>query len=79
MATRIPLEPIQDPPYDAIPYTLGSSAASANEAALREALAGLELGAFDERTIAWLSLWETSTVAAVCSWLERTRKAACRG
>ncbi|MFC4006586.1 hypothetical protein ACFOY2_05095 [Nonomuraea purpurea] len=74
--TNIPLHPIQEPPNDAIPYAIGESSAPANEAALREALSGLELGTHDERIVMWLSMWETSTVATVCSWLERTRKEA---
>lgn len=73
MATKIPLGPIQEPPYDAIPYELGTMSAPANEAALREALSGLELGAYDERILVWMTLWETATVATFCSWLQRVR------
>jgi hypothetical protein len=80
MATRIPLGPIQEPPYDAIPHLLGENSAPANEEALREALKGVELGAYDERILKWMTLWETATVATVCSWLERVRaEAASRG
>lgn len=78
MATRIPLGPIQEPPYDAIPYEPGTMSAPANEEALREALKGVELGAHDETILKWLTLWETATVATICSWLLR-KEAAGRG
>ena len=74
----IPLEPIQEAPYEAIPHELGESSAPANETALREALKGLELGAYDERIVAWLAVWESTTVAVICSWLYR-KEAASRG
>lgn len=74
MATRVPLEPIHSAPYDAIPLTPGESSAPANEAALRDALAPLELGSYDERILAWLVTWESTTVAVICSWLHRVRE-----
>lgn len=45
------------------------------EAALLEALDGLELGEHDRRIVRWLSGWEPSTVAAVVSWIYRARQA----
>lgn len=69
---NIPVGPIQDPPYRAIPHEPGQSG-PANEEALRAALSGLPLGDHDERIIAWLSMWETTTVATICSWLGRLR------
>ena len=71
-AAGIPLGPIQDPPYQAIPHEPGQSG-PANEEALRDALSGLPLGGHDERIIAWLTMWETTTVATICSWLYRVR------
>lgn len=78
MPARIPLEPIETAPWEAIPFTLGESSAPANEEALRTALDGLELGAYDERILAWLAVWEPTTVAVICSWLYR-KEAASRG
>jgi hypothetical protein len=41
---------------------------------LVEALAGVELGAWDERIVCWLAGWETGTVVTVTSWLRRVRQ-----
>lgn len=70
----IPLAPIHHPPHDAIPHEPGESSAPANEEALRAALSPLELGSYDERILAWLVTWESTTVAVVCSWLYRVRE-----
>lgn len=40
---------------------------------LETGLSGLELGAWDQRIVAWLAGWETSTVITIASWLRRTR------
>lgn len=45
------------------------------KAALLEALAGIELGAYDLRIVEWLSEWEDSTLATIASWLYRARAA----
>jgi hypothetical protein len=45
------------------------------EAALLEALDGIELGEHDRRIVRWLSGWEPSTVATVVSWIYRARYA----
>lgn len=45
------------------------------EAWIREALAGVELGAYDERMIAWLAGSDVATVGTVVSWLHRVRQA----
>ena len=42
---------------------------------LADALAGVELGAWDERIVTWLAGWETGTVITVWSWLRRVRQA----
>lgn len=78
MTARIPLEPIQEPPYSAIPYEPGTMSAPANEEALRQALKGIELGEYDEHILKWMTLWESATVATICSWLYR-KEAAARG
>jgi hypothetical protein len=52
-------------------------------AALLAALGGIQLGAYDERIVGWLAVWEVPVVAAVVSLLWRVRhtaaQQACRG
>lgn len=43
-----------------------------------EALAGLELGAWDEWMVSWLAGWDCATVATIVSWMWRVRRAAGR-
>jgi hypothetical protein len=38
--------------------------------------AGVELGAYDRRIIAWLAGWEPQTVAVICGLISRARNAA---
>ncbi len=46
------------------------------EAVLREALRGVELGAYDERIVAWMvQLFDDSTMRTVVSLIERARRA----
>ncbi len=48
----------------------------AREAALRAALRGVELGAYDERIVAWMVwLFDDSTMRTVVSLIERARHA----
>lgn len=61
------------PPFDQ-PHPARSTAAG-RATAIREALAGVELGAYDERIIAWLSTWDVGTVGGVVSLLGRVRQA----
>ncbi|HZZ51176.1 MAG TPA: hypothetical protein VFE65_30150 [Pseudonocardia sp.] len=44
-------------------------------AALDEALTGVQLGAYDERILDWVALWDTPTVAVIASLLHRARQA----
>jgi hypothetical protein len=44
-------------------------------AAIREALAGVELGAHDERMIEWLAGWDVPTVGSFVSLFDRVRAA----
>jgi hypothetical protein len=44
--------------------------------AIAEALAGIELGAWDERIVSWLAGWDSATVVPVVSWLWRVRRVA---
>jgi|GEM_PF-4301106 len=77
--TNIPRGPIHTEPLGAIPTSHGQMSRAANEAALRDALDGLPLGAHDLTILGWLTRWEPSTVATVCSWLYRAREAGSRG
>jgi hypothetical protein len=43
--------------------------------ALHAPLAGIELGAYDERILAWIAGWDTPTVATIASLLLRARAA----
>lgn len=47
-------------------------------AALREPLAGLALGAHDQRILDWLARWDVPTIGGVVSLLHRARAAAPR-
>ncbi|MGO9294496.1 MAG: hypothetical protein ACLP52_11595 [Streptosporangiaceae bacterium] len=40
---------------------------------LANALAGLELGAWDRRILHWLANWDTCTVLTIASWITRAR------
>jgi hypothetical protein len=44
--------------------------------AIAQALVGVELGAWDERVVAWLAGWDSPTVVPVVSWLWRVRRVA---
>jgi hypothetical protein len=38
-------------------------------------LAGVELGAWDRRILAWMAGWDACTVLTVASWIARSRAA----
>ncbi len=38
-------------------------------------LAGIGLGAWDRRIVAWMAGWDTCTVLTVASWIGRAREA----
>ncbi|OHV56153.1 hypothetical protein [Pseudofrankia sp. BMG5.36] len=40
---------------------------------LRRALAGVTLGAFDERVVTWLTGWDSPTVVTLASLIHRAR------
>ena len=42
---------------------------------LAAVLAGIELGAWDQRILSWLAGWDASTVLTVASWIARSRAA----
>ena len=64
----VPRRPIQTAPRGYLPAT-------GRAQILAGALAGLELGAWDRRTLHWLAGWDTSTVLTIASWITRTRAA----
>jgi hypothetical protein len=65
-----------DPPLDQ-PYRGGGTRPGkpGYRAVLREALQGVELGAYDRQMIEWMAGWDTPTVAVVVSLLHRAREA----
>jgi hypothetical protein len=70
---NIPTGPIDFEPMNAIRCDRMEPSAPVNRQALLSALDGVELGARDRLIVDWLSGWESSTVATVCSWLGRVR------
>jgi hypothetical protein len=65
------------PPYDVRRPCTGDRAADRADylSALLEPIAGLPLGAYDERIIRWLGGWDLPTVGTVASLLHRARAA----
>lgn len=61
------------PPYDT--YVPGQAAKVVCETALRDALRGIELGAYDDQIVEWMADWDVPTVAVFVSLLERARAA----
>jgi hypothetical protein len=70
---NIPSGPIDTEPVGAIVPDPSEPAFNARLHALHAALAGVELGGYDETILSWLAGWEPATVATVCSWLYRVR------
>lgn len=70
----IPRGPIHSAPWDAIRTELLEENRPVFEKVLRDALAGVELGTYDERMVVWLSGWDVPTVATVASLLYRARE-----
>ena len=62
----VPRRPIQAAPRGHLPAT-------GRAQILAGALAGLELGAWDRRTLHWLAGWDTSTALTIASWITRAR------
>lgn len=44
-----------------------------NRSDLAESLAGVELGAYDQRILEWLAVSEPATVAVICGLISRAR------
>ncbi|MEV0382361.1 hypothetical protein [Nonomuraea sp. NPDC050643] len=77
MATRIPLGPIHSAPWGAIKTELLEPNQPVYEKVLRDALAGVELGAYDEDIVVWVSGLDCPTVATLASLLYRLRALGC--
>ncbi|WP_219419354.1 hypothetical protein [Pseudonocardia nigra] len=73
------VEPINiRPPFDVCRTLIYDLETSRRDylAAVHEPLAGVELGAYDHRMIAWVAGWDTPTVGTIVSLLHRARAAA---
>jgi hypothetical protein len=72
-----PLGPFEREPREAFPprrlEPRAQWAPSPRERML-EALAGVELGAYDRRILDWLLTWEPSTLAVIAGWIKRARR-----
>lgn len=67
-AGRVPAGPVEVPPGGCV-----SGAVQAQ--ILAGVLAGIELGAWDQRILSWLAGLDASTVLTVASWIARSRAA----
>jgi hypothetical protein len=69
--------PIEDRPNSLWPPYTGDVYITREErqAALRDALRGIDLGEYDTHMMEWLAGWDIEQVAVVVSWIERARKA----
>jgi hypothetical protein len=67
-AGRVPVGPVEVPPA-------GFVSAAVQAQILAGVLAGIELGAWDQRILGWLAGLDASTVLTVASWIARSRAA----
>jgi hypothetical protein len=61
---RVPAGPVEVPPAGFVPEAERAQI-------LADALAGIELGAWDRRIAGWLAGWDSCTVLTVASWIAR--------
>jgi hypothetical protein len=61
---RVPAGPLQGAPG-------GFVSSVEQRRILAEVLAGVELGAWDERMVDWLAGWDACTVLTIASWIAR--------
>jgi hypothetical protein len=65
-AGRVPAGPVEVPPAGCVPGAVQAQI-------LAGVLAGIELGAWDQRILSWLAGLDASTVLTVASWIARSR------
>ena len=63
---------VPDGPVEVAPP--GFVPAAEQQRILVEVLVGVELGAWDQRMVAWLAGWDAATVLTVASWIVRARE-----
>jgi hypothetical protein len=64
----VPAGPVEAPPRGFVPKAEQAEI-------LAGVLAGIELGAWDQRILEWMAGWDASTVLTVASWIARSRAA----
>ena len=67
-AGRVPGGPVEVAPAGFVPGAVRAEI-------LADALAGIEVGAWDRRILDWLAGWDASTVLTIASWIGRARAA----
>lgn len=73
-----PMGPFEREPHGTSPPSDSTFEAWSRDRLL-EALAGVELGAYDHAILDWLTVWEPSTVAVIAGWVKRSRRDAGSG
>jgi hypothetical protein len=63
---RLPVGPVEVAPVGFVPF-------DEQRRILAGVLAGVELGAWDERIVDWLAGWDACTVLTIGSWIARAR------
>lgn len=66
VSSRVPNGPVQVAPPGFVPRV-------EQQRILAEVLAGVELGAWDQRMVGWLAGWDAATVLTIASWIARAR------
>jgi hypothetical protein len=66
VSPRVPVGPVEVAPPGFVP-------AFEQERILGEVLAGVELGAWDQRMVGWLAGWDAATVLTIASLIVRAR------
>ena len=67
-AGQVPGGPVEVPPAGFVPEAVRAEILAA-------VLAGIELGAWDQRILGWLAGWDAATVVTIASWIVRARTA----
>lgn len=68
---NVPTGPLESDPID---YYRGRDVAEVRRL-VDEALTGVELGAYDRRIVEWLKGWDSPTIVAMASLIQRARAA----